>query len=133
MVKSTAALDAYVMAALYPNRDMATKAFDMMESSGIQADQTIVDNFVTRMRLPNAKFAFMSTLLGLQNSKLTRSELKTISTPTMLIWGSNDQVIPIRLADNFVSTINPEKRHRFAAFPDAYCVPGHWFLKRITP
>ena len=105
MVKSTAALDAYVMAALYPNKDMATKAFNMMESSGIQADQTIVDDFVTRMRLPNAKFAFMSTLLGLQNSKLTRSELKTISTPTMLIWGSNDSVIPFRLADNFASTI----------------------------
>lgn len=105
MTKSTAALDAYVMAALYPNNDLAAKAFNMMDNSGIPVDQAVADDFVHRMKQPNAKFAFMSTLLGLQNSKLTRSGLETISAPTMLIWGTNDPVIPIKHADDFASSI----------------------------
>ena len=105
MAKSTAALDAYVMAALYPNGDLAAKAFDMMDNSGIPVDRAVADDFVSRMKQPNAKFAFMSTLLGLQNSKLTRSGLETISAPTMLVWGTNDPVIPIQHADDFTSSI----------------------------
>ncbi len=105
MKRSTAALDAYVMAALYPNHDNATKAFEMMGGSDAHADPDIVDGFVSRMMMHNSKFAFMSALLGLQNSKLTSSDLATISAPTMLVWGSNDPVIPIRFIDDFASAI----------------------------
>ncbi len=105
MDKSTPALDAYIMAALYPNEQSAKNAFELMEGSGIQANPAIVNGFVERMRLPNAKLAFMSTLLGIKSSELITSKLQTISTPTMIIWGSDDPVIPIRHADSFVSTI----------------------------
>jgi len=105
MEKSTPALDAYIMAALYPNEQSAKNAFELMEGSGIDVNETIVNGFVERMRLPNAKLAFMSTLLGIKNSELIISKLKTISTPTMIIWGSDDPVIPIHHADGFVSTI----------------------------
>ena len=105
MTKSTAALDAYVMAALYPNRDMAAHAFDLMDGSDIPVDRAIADDFVIRMKQHNAKFAFMSTLLGLQNSKLTRSDLQAITAPTMLVWGSDDPVIPISHAENFTVSI----------------------------
>jgi pimeloyl-ACP methyl ester carboxylesterase len=105
MDKSTPALDAYIMAALYPNEQSAKNAFELMEGSGIQANPAIVTGFVERMRLPNAKLAFMSTLLGIKNSELITSKLQTISTPTLIIWGSDDPVIPIQHADSFVSTI----------------------------
>lgn len=105
MKRSTVALDAYVMAALYPNRDNATRAFAMMGGSDAHADQDIVDGFVSRMMIHNSKFAFMSALLGLQNSKLAHSDLETISVPTMLVWGANDPVIPLKFADNFTSAI----------------------------
>ncbi len=105
MKQSTPALDAYIMAALYPNEQSAKNAFELMEGSGMQANPGIVTGFIERMRLPNAKLAFMSTLLGIKNSELIASKLQTISTPTMIIWGSNDNVIPIHHADSFVSTI----------------------------
>ena len=105
MKKSTPALDAYIMAALYPNEQSAKNAFELMEGSGKNVNEKIVNGFVERMRLPNAKLAFMSTLLGIKNSELITSKLQTISTPTMIIWGSNDPVIPIHYADSFVSTI----------------------------
>jgi len=105
MEKSTPALDAYIMAALYPDEQSAKNAFELMEGSGKNVNETIVNGFVERMRLPNAKLAFMSTLLGIKNSELIISKLQTISTPTMIIWGSDDPVIPIHHAEGFVSTI----------------------------
>ena len=77
----------------------------MMEGSGRNVPEEIVNGFIERMQLPNAKLAFMSTLLGLKNSELVSSKLHSISTPTMIIWGSNDPVIPINHSDSFVSAI----------------------------
>ena len=105
MKQSTPALDAYIMAALYPNDQSAKNAFEMMEASGEEVGEEIVNGFVERMRLPNAKLAFMSTVLGLKNSELITSKLLSISVPTLIIWGSNDPVIPINYADDFVSSI----------------------------
>jgi len=55
--------------------------------------------------LPNAKMAFMSTLLGLKNAEVISTNLKMITVPTMIVWGSLDPVIPITYADEFVSSI----------------------------
>ena len=74
MKQSTFALDAYIMAALYPNNQSAKNAFEIMDGSGKQIPLEIINGFVTRMKLPNAKFAFMSTLLGLKNCELITKE-----------------------------------------------------------
>ncbi len=58
------------------------------------------------MKLPNAKMAFMSTILGLKNAEIITDRLKTINAPTLIIWGSDDPVIPVQHADGFVSAIN---------------------------
>ena len=105
MKQSTPALDAYIMAALYPNEQSAKNAFEMMEGSGNSIPDAIINGFIERMKLPNAKLAFMSTILGLKNSKQITSKLHTISSPTLIVWGSNDPVIPIDNADSFVSSI----------------------------
>lgn len=105
MKQSTPALDAYIMAAMYPNEESAKNAFEMMEGSGRSVPEDIVNGFIKRMRLPNAKLAFMSTLLGLKNSEIITSKLQAITAPTLIVWGSDDPVIPITHADGFVSSI----------------------------
>ena len=105
MKQSTPALDAYIMAALYPNEQNAKNAFEMMEGSGESVDPLIVTSFIERMQLPNAKLAFMSTILGLKNAEIITKKLQTISTQTMLIWGSDDPVIPINHADDFIQSL----------------------------
>ena len=105
MKQSTPALDAYIMAALYPNEISAKNAFEMMEGSGKSVDMEIVTGFIERMHLPNAKLAFMSTILGLKNSESITTKLNMVTTPTLIIWGSKDPVIPIAHADQFVSSI----------------------------
>lgn len=105
MKQSTPALDKYIMAALYPNEQNATNAFEMMEGSGNSVDQKIISGFIDRMKLPNAKLAFMSTLLGLKNAEIITKKLPSITNQTMLIWGSDDPVIPIQYADDFISSL----------------------------
>lgn len=105
MKKSTPVLDAYIMAALYPNEISAKNVFEMMEGAGKNVEKSVVSGFVERMQLPNAKLAFMSTVLGLKNSKSITTKLQSIQTPTLIIWGANDPVIPINYADDFVSAI----------------------------
>ncbi len=112
MKQSTPALDAYIMAALYPNEQSAKNAFEIMEASGKEVDDSIVQGFIKRMQLPNAKMAFMSTILGLKNSEAITEKLKIVSTPTLIIWGSNDPVIPIVHADEFVSSIKDCRFYR---------------------
>jgi len=112
MKHSTPALDAYVMAALYPNQEAATNAFEMMSGSSKNIDPKIVEGFVKRMRLPNAKMAFMSTLLGLRNSQTLTEKLSSITVPTMVIWGELDPVIPVKYADSIVSTIKDCRFYR---------------------
>ena len=59
------------------------------------------------MQLPNAKMAFMSTLLGLSNSKVITEKLQLITIPTLIVWGENDPVIPIEVRTIiYVSGIN---------------------------
>jgi len=112
MKQSTPALDAYIMAALYPNEDNAINAFEMMEGSGGKIDKKIVEGFVERMKLPNAKMAFMSTILGLKNAEIITDRLKSINAPTLIIWGSRDPVIPIQHADGFISSIKDCRFYR---------------------
>jgi len=105
MKHSTPALDAYISAALYPNTDSALNAFQAM-SGRKKIDEKIVSGFIERMQLPNAKMAFMSTLLGLSNSKVVTEKLQLITIPTLIVWGENDPVIPIEYAQSFISGIN---------------------------
>lgn len=105
MKHTTPALDAYIMAALYPNSDSALHAFEMM-SGNKNIDENTVNGFVERMKLPKAKMAFMSTLLGLKDAKIPPSKLSSILSPSLIVWGENDPVIPIKYAQSFVSGIN---------------------------
>ena len=71
-----------------------------------EIENKIVNGFVERMTLPNAKMAFMSTLLGLRDSESITKKLQMITVPTLIIWGENDPIIPIEYAQSFISGIN---------------------------
>jgi pimeloyl-ACP methyl ester carboxylesterase len=105
MKQSTPALDAYVMAALYPDHEIAKNAFAMMTGNNKEVSPHIVENFVQRMKLPNAKFAFMSTMLGLKNAPEITTRLEVITAPTLVVWGELDPVIPVKYAEHFVKKI----------------------------
>ncbi|MFM8659057.1 MAG: alpha/beta fold hydrolase [Candidatus Nitrosotenuis sp.] len=105
MKQSTPALDAYIMAALYPDSASAKNAFLTMTGNNKEISQSTIDGFVQRMLLPNAKYAFMSTILGLKNAPEISAKLAVLDIPTLVIWGELDQVIPVKYAEYFVQKI----------------------------
>jgi 2-hydroxy-6-oxonona-2,4-dienedioate hydrolase len=101
MKTSTPVLDGYIMAALYPTYENALKAFqDMAQDPSTVTEDTILD-FVNRMRLPNAKYAFMSTLLGIKYAPALRGRLSEIINPTLIVWGDSDSMIPLQYSKEF--------------------------------
>ena len=106
MKNSTPALDAYIMSALYPNEKSATDAFKMMANSDKNVDTKETSNFVKRMQLPNAKLAFMSTVLGIKKNAVPLvNNSSKILIPTMIVWGSQNIVNPIDNANELVASI----------------------------
>ena len=106
MQSSTRVLDQYIMSALYPTHDNALRAFkEMAFDPNIVSEETVKD-FVNRMRLPNSKYAFMSTLLGIRDSPNFLPRLSRIKSPTLIIWGLNDKMIPSNYAQELEAIPN---------------------------
>ena len=105
MKQSTPTFDAYTLAALYPTQEGAKTAFQMMSGEHKEIDSDTIDGFIQRMTLPNAKMAFMSTILGIRNAVPLSERLERILVPTLVVWGKQDTLIPITYSKEFVSSI----------------------------
>lgn len=101
MRHSTHHLDQYIMAALYPTYENALRAFTQMAYDPRNVTEDTIKDFVNRMRLPNSKYAFMSTLLGMRDSPRLPGRLSNILTPTLLVWGDNDRTIPLQYSKGY--------------------------------
>ncbi|HJU33716.1 MAG TPA: alpha/beta hydrolase [Nitrososphaera sp.] len=95
MRRSNPTLDRYIAAALYPDYQRVYDAFSEMVYDSNAVNQETLTDFINRMSLPNAKHAFMSTLLGIRYAPDLRGRLSNITAPTLLVWGENDTTIPL--------------------------------------
>ena len=75
----------------------------MMPGADEKVPVNVIDDFIERMRMPNAKMAFMSSLLGLKNAGVINHRLVNISASALVIWSKNDPAIPIKYANDFVT------------------------------
>ncbi|TLX92168.1 MAG: alpha/beta hydrolase [Thaumarchaeota archaeon] len=108
-----------MLASLYPTPDNAHMALRMMVEKG-EVEQRLVNDFITRMNLPNAKFALLSTVLGIKNATDFEDKLRKITSPTLILWGKQDKVIPVEYASPFMSAIRESK---FVEIPGCGHVP----------
>lgn len=100
MNRVTPTLNLYISAALYPTfYNVATAYYEMVYDPRSVTEASIRD-FINRMSLNNAKYAFMSTLISLKNNPDLKDRLK-INIPTLLIWGKDDQLMPLKYAKDF--------------------------------
>ena len=80
--------------------------------------------------MPNAKQAFSSTLANSIKTQIGLDRLKQInSTPTLVLWGAHDRVIPLEHSKFFKDSIENSKLEiiddaghaPFAEKPDQIC------------
>ncbi len=102
MKTSTKTLEEYILASLYPTHDNVCRAFINMAFDPNTVTEQTIEDFINRMKLPNAKYAFMSTMLAIRNTTNLSSRLTKIPSPTMIIWGQQDYMIPVEYADDYL-------------------------------
>lgn len=105
MKEPTPVLNYYIAAAMYPTFDNAKKAFRQMAGDPKAVDEVYARDFVNRMQLPNAKYAFMSSIMGSKGAPNLSGRLREIDAPTLIVWGEKDALIPVRYARKFQKEI----------------------------
>lgn len=100
--RPTYVLSQYIFSGLYPTVENVQSAFQMMaNNSNYHVDEKTVKDYINRMRLPNSKYALISTLLAMRRDQTLQKRLVEIAIPTLVIWGSNDTTIPIENLEYF--------------------------------
>ena len=108
MKEPTPTLNRYIAAAMYPTFENAKKAFQEMGGAR-SVDEIYTRDFVNRMQLPNAKYAFMSTLNSNKSAPILVDKLNRIMAPSLIVWGKKDTLIPPVYARQFHSKLRGSK------------------------
>ncbi|HEX7064025.1 MAG TPA: alpha/beta hydrolase [Bacillales bacterium] len=67
-------------------------------------DQSMIDGYTKPMKVK----AFYRSLIGLlrgHGGDLTTEELKTVQTPSLLIWGREDRIVPLKVGERLVQDL----------------------------
>ncbi len=128
--KPTPLLEEYLKVAINPTKDKVRKVFEQMVADPTRIPSKLVEGFISRINLPNAKYAFKSTLENSANKQIGLGRLKLIEDiPTLIIWGSEDKVIPPEhsrlfkegIANSHIEIIPDAGHAPFAEKPDQVC------------
>lgn len=100
--RPTFVLSQYIFSGLYPTVENVESAFARMANNDtFRVDTHTVKDFINRMKLPNAKYALISTLLAMRRDQSLQKRLNEISVPALVIWGRDDTTIPVENIEYF--------------------------------
>ncbi|HKR73255.1 MAG TPA: alpha/beta hydrolase [Candidatus Nitrosocosmicus sp.] len=100
--RPTYVLSQYIFSGLYPTVENVQNAFQMMANNpSYHVDDNTVKDYINRMRLPNSKYALISTLLAMRRDQTLQKRLVEIAIPTLVIWGREDTTIPVENLEYF--------------------------------
>jgi pimeloyl-ACP methyl ester carboxylesterase len=106
------------------------KAFEKMVADPSRIPSQLVDGFIRRINMPNAKHAFKSTLENSTKTQIGLDRLRQInSIPTLILWGVHDKVIPLEhskffkesIANSRLEIIDDAGHAPFAEKPNQVC------------
>ncbi len=128
--KPTPLLEEYLKVAMSPTKYKVRKVFEQMVANPTRIPSKLIEDFIVRINLPNAKNSFKSTLENSANTQIGFERLRQIDTiPTLIIWGIKDKVIPPEhsalfrecIKNSHIEIINDAGHAPFAEKPDKVC------------
>ena len=135
--KPTPLLEEYLHVAMNLTNDNVRNIFEQMVSDCTKIPLQLVETFIKRINLPNAKYSFKSTLENSANTQINLERLKLIdSVPTLIIWGIEDKVVLLQHSELFKKSISnsnieiiQDAGHApFTEKPEQVCALIHNFL-----
>ena len=128
--KPTPLLEEYLKVAMNPTKDTIRKVFEQMVADPTRIPSKLIEDFIVRINLPNAKNSFKSTLENSANTQIGIERLRQIdNVPVLIIWGIKDKVIPLEhsaifnkfIANSKVEIIQDAGHAPFAEKPNQVC------------
>lgn len=117
----TPLLEQYLNAAKYPSYDNVRNVFEQLASKPWKVSPVLINTFITRINSPCAKYPFESAYQNSTTTQIDLSRLKSIEDiPTLIIWGDNDNLIPIEYSEPFTKVF---KNYKFEMIDDAGHAP----------
>lgn len=117
----TPLLEQYLNAANYPTYDNVRSVFEQLVSQPWKVLPVVVNTFITRISSPGAKYPFLSAYQYSTTTQIDLSRLKSIQDiPTLIIWGRNDNLIPIEHSKPFKQVF---KNYKLKMIEDAGHAP----------
>lgn len=101
----TALLREYLTVAMNPSYDESMSVFKKMVVNPIFVSPLVANIFMMNISNSQAKNAFKLTLENSTNTQLDIDRLGNLKVPTLIIWGAEDNVIPVEHASLFHKTI----------------------------
>jgi 2-hydroxy-6-oxonona-2,4-dienedioate hydrolase len=101
----TPLLRAYLNLAMNPSYDECISVFRKMVVNPLFVSPLVVNTFIMNISNEQAKNAFKLTLENSATTQLDSERLKDIRIPTLIIWGTEDNVIPVEHASIFHKAI----------------------------
>ena len=103
----TPLLEEYLGAAMNPTHKKVRCVFEKLAAHPWRLLPVIVDIFINRINVPGAKHAFESAYRNSTSTRIELSRFKIIQDiPTLIIWGSDDKLIPLQHSEIFKTCFN---------------------------
>jgi len=117
----TPLLEQYLNAANNPTYDNVRSVFEQLVSQPWKVLPVVVNTFITWISSPGAKYPFLSAYQYSTTTQIDLSRLKSIQDiPTLIIWGRNDNLIPIEHSKPFKQVF---KNYKLKMIEDAGHAP----------
>lgn len=133
----TPLLQEYLTAAMKPSKELVRRVFEQLAANPSRIPEILVDGFIHRIKQPNAQLAFRSAYEDSTSTQIGIDRLDKIGDiQTLIMWGSQDSLIPIEHARIFAEGIRDSRtvivkdagHAPFAEKPAIVCEILHSFL-----
>ncbi len=102
--KGTPALKKYVKVLQAGSIEQVKKALAAVDNKPV--DNVYADAVYQKLAMPGAKEAFISAMKGSAKSRRLNSLLGRIAAPTLVFWGKQDIMIPVKFVEPFAAMKN---------------------------